>query len=556
MPEWLKVCYAFSESATLPFFPMGRYLAVFLALIAVITGPVLMKPATSARTRDFSAQDRLVIITPHVESIRNEFETAFQRWMKEKHNRSVVIDWRVPGGTSEISKVITSEYLAAFEFYWKKSQSTLWQDHLCTGFGDPKSTSQARNIWLASNTGIGIDLFFGGGTPDFAAMKKSGYIVPGDAASGTGILGVKAAHPEWFGGTGIPDKWAGETYTDPDSGWVGACLSSFGICYNLDFHQRRGYTDLPDQWEALTNPRYENQIALADPGKSGTVVKMMESILQQAMQEAANDAPDEAAKKAAHAAGWLKGMSIIQRIGANARYWTDSSTKIPLDVSEGEAAAGMCVDFYARNFIERLEQANGSSRLGFTLPAGGTTPSVDPIAMFRGAPNPELATRFIEFVLSMEGQRLWAFKTGTPGGPVRTALRRLPVRRDYFTPENLAHASDPAILPYAAGKALIYDPALTGSSFTAIRLVIRAMCLDTHEELKTAWGALIANKFPPQATAAFSDLSLINYPNVTGSISEKLNQRNMLVTSELSRTLAQQFRQQYEHATDLARRGL
>ena len=535
---------------------MGRYLAVFLALIAVITGPVLMKPATSARTRDFAPADRLVIITPHVESIRNEFETAFQRWMKEKYNRSVVIDWRVPGGTSEISKVITSEYLAAFEFYWKKSQATAWLDHLCTGFGDPKSTSEARRIWLASNTGIGIDVFFGGGTPDFSDMKKKGYLVSGDAAAGTGILGVKAAHPDWFGGKGIPAKWAGETYTDPDFGWVGACLSSFGICYNIDFHQRRGYTDLPDQWAALANPRYENQIALADPGKSGTVVKMLESILQQSMQTAAKDAPDEAAKKKAHEAGWLQGMSIIQRIGANARYWTDSSTKIPLDVSEGEAAAGMCIDFYARNFIQRLEEAHGTSRLGFILPMGGTTPSVDPIAMFRGAPNPELATRFIEFVLSMEGQRVWAYKNGAPGGPLRTALRRLPVRQDYDSPENFAHASDPGILPYAAGTALTYDPALTGSSFTAIRLVIRAMCLDTHEELKTAWAALISNKFPPQATAAFSDLSLINYPNVTGSISEKLNQRNMLVTSELSRTLAQQFRQQYEHAANLARKGL
>ena len=534
---------------------MGRYLAVFLALIAVIAGPVLMKPETSARTKDFSPQDRLVIITPHVESIRQEFEIGFQRWMKEKHNRSVVIDWRVPGGTSEISKVVGSEYRAALEYFWSRQQPEPWQDNFGAVFADAKDTSNARKVWLASNVGIGIDLFFGGGTPDFAAMKKSGYIVPGSAASGTGILGVKVAHPDWFGGTGIPDKWAGETFTDPDFAWVGACLSSFGICYNMDFHQRRGYTDLPDQWEALTNPRYENQIALADPGKSGTVVKMMESILQQSMQETAKDAPDDAAKKVAHAAGWLKGMGIIQRIGANARYWTDSSTKIPLDVSEGEAAAGMCVDFYARNFIERLEQANGTSRLGFILPAGGTTPSVDPIALFRGAPNPELATRFIEFVLSMEGQRLWAYKTGAPGGPARTALRRLPVRRDYFTPENLTNASDPAILPYDAGKSLTYDPALTGNSFTAIRLVIRAMCLDTHEELKAAWAALIDTKFPPQATAAFSDLSLINYANVTGSIGEKLNQRNKLVESELSRTLAQQFRQQYEHATALAKQG-
>ncbi len=542
---------------------MGRYLAVFLALIAVIAGPVLMKPETSARTKDFARQDRLVIITPHVEAIRNEFEAAFQRWMKEKHQRAVVIDWRVPGGTSEISKVLTSEYRAAFEFHWNQTQSSPWQDHLCTGFGDPKDSSAARKVWLSSNTGIGIDLFFGGGTPDFADMKKKGYIVPGTVpsttsigpVSGTGILAVKAAHPDWFGGTGIPDKWAGETYTDPDFAWVGACLSSFGICYNIDFHQRRDYLDLPEQWAALAHPRYENQIALADPGKSGTVVKIMESILQQAMQQAAKTASDPASKTQAHHAGWLQGMGIIQRIGANARYWTDSSTKIPLDVSEGEAAAGMCIDFHARTFIGRLQEANGNSRLGFILPAGGTTPSVDPIALLRGAPNPELATRFIEFVLSMEGQRIWSYQAGSPSGPLRTSLRRLPVRQDYYTPENLAHASDPTILPYAAGTALTYDPALTGSSFTAIRLVIRAMCLDTHEELKTAWAALIENNFPPQATATFSDLSVLSYPNITGPISEKINQRSMLITSELSRTLAQQFRQQYQHATTLARQG-
>ncbi len=534
---------------------MGRYFAIFLALAATLAAPVLLQPKTSARTRDFAPEDRLVIITPHVESIRAEFEGAFQRWMKTQHHRQVVIDWRVPGGTSEISKVVSSAYRAALEHYWKQARPEPWQDAFGVTFTDPKAAPQLKSIWLASPVGIGIDLCFGGGTPDFSDMKKKGFIVPGDAAQGWGILGVKAAHPDWFGESAIPARWAGETYTDPDFTWVGACLSSFGICFNLDFHQRRGYPDLPEQWTSLTHPRYQNQIALADPGKSGTVVKMMESILQQAMQESARAAPAADRRKALEA-GWLQGMGTIQRIGANARYWTDSSTKIPLDVCEGEAAAGMCVDFYARHFIERLEQANGRSRLGFVLPAGGTTPSVDPIALFRGAPNPSLATRFIEFVLSPVGQRLWAFQVAAPGGPTRTALRRLPVRRDYFTPENLRFASDPEILPYAADQALTYDPTLTAGSFNAIRLAIRAMCLDTHDELRAAWAALIAHQFPPQATAAFADLSHVSYPNVSGTLTEKLNQRNGLVAAELSRSLAQQFRQQYQRATALAQRGL
>lgn len=536
---------------------MRRYLGILLALAAVTAAPVLMKPAASSRTGDYPEQDRLVIITPHVESIREEFGGAFQRWMKEKYGRNIVIDWRVPGGTSEISKVITGEYLAAMQVYWKGHGRGPWQAAYGREFLESASKSEARNVWLASDAGIGMDLFFGGGTPDFADMKKKGCLVPGDAKTGTGVAGVKAAHPDWFSDKAIPAKWAGETYYDPELAWVGACLSSFGICYNLDFHQRRHISPLPQQWVDLTNPIYENQVALADPGKSGSVVKMMETILQQAMQSAAKGIPDPAGKNAALDAGWLRGMSVIQRIGANARYWTDSSNKIPLDVSEGEAAAGMCIDFYARNFIERLERANhGHSRLGFTLPVGGTTPSVDPIGMFRGAPNPELATRFIEFVLSMEGQKLWAWKTGEPGGPVRTALRRLPVRRDYYTRENLAHATDPDILPFAAGTALTYDASLTGSSFSAIRLVIRAMCLDTHVELKTAWAALIRANFPPQATAALDDLHTLSRANVTGSIAATLKQGDKLVTAELSRTLAQQFRQQYQHVAELARQGL
>ena len=312
---------------------MGRYLAVFLALIAVIAGPVLMKPKTSARTRDFAPQDRLVIITPHVESIRKEFETAFQHWMKEKHGRSVVIDWRVPGGTTEISKVVGSEYRAALELFWNKQEKEAWNDQLGIAAFDPKDTSPARSAWMASSIGIGIDLFFGGGTPDFSDMKKKGFLVPGNAAEGIGLLGVKAAHPDWFGGSGIPDKWAGETYLDPDFTWAGACLSSFGICYNLDFHQRRGFTDLPDQWADLTHPRYQNQIALADPGKSGTVAKMMESLLQQAMQTAATEA--EAWKAANDAADAKQSSDFLISKGVAVNTLTPDQQKAFVAVAKG-----------------------------------------------------------------------------------------------------------------------------------------------------------------------------------------------------------------------------
>ena len=68
--------------------------------------------------------------------------------------------------------------------------------------------------------------------------------------------------------------------------------------------------------------------------------------------------------------------------------------------------------------------------------------------MLRGAPHPEIALAFIEFVLSPDGQKLWNYRVGTPGGPEKFALRRLPVRKDFYVAANEPYRSDPGIDPY------------------------------------------------------------------------------------------------------------
>jgi iron(III) transport system substrate-binding protein len=93
----------------------------------------------------------------------------------------------------------------------------------------------------------------------------------------------------------------------------------------------------------------------------------------------------------------------------------------------------MCIDFYGRSAEEDVRKADGTSRVGFIAPLGGTSISVDPIGLLRGAPDPEIATAFIEFVLGEPGQKLWSFRVGEPGGPHQHALRRLPVRHDLYT---------------------------------------------------------------------------------------------------------------------------
>ena len=74
---------------------------------------------------------------------------------------------------------------------------------------------------------------------------------------------------------------------------------------------------------------------------------------------------------------------------------------------------------------------------------GGTSVGVDPIGVFRGAPDPALASEFIEFMVSEKGQKLWNWKPGTPGGPQRYALRRLPRLPSLDDPDWRNSRSDP-----------------------------------------------------------------------------------------------------------------
>src|SRR5206468_527977 len=115
--------------------------------------------------------------------------------------------------------------------------------------------------------------------------------------------------------------------------------------------------------------------------------------------------------------GWHEGMRLIQLIGANARYFTDSSQKPPIDVAAGNCAAGLCIDFYGRQQQEAVLRRDFSERVGYVSPPGGSANSVDPVALLRGAPHRAAAVLFVEYTLALEGQKLWNFKPGSPGGP-------------------------------------------------------------------------------------------------------------------------------------------
>lgn len=502
---------------------MGR-VAVLLLVGLVVVLPLVLRegsPPSSTNAR------RLVILTPHGEPTRAEFGRAFAAWARAERGIEVEVDWRTPGGTSDITRYLDERFAAALRL--------AHPDLSVRGFNDPQREGHpARQAFLASSIGVGVDVLFGGGEFPFRSHAAKGYLV--DA-------GMLQREPGWFAPEIIPQRLSGETVYDPQGRYYGACFALFGIAASPDRLAALGLP-LPTQWEDLGQPAFLGRVTLADPTKSGAVVTACERILQQQM---ARQGP---------VAGWAAGHLLIRRLVANSRWITDSASKPTRDVARGDAVAAMAIDFQARAEAEwSARESGGTPRLVFTAPLGGTSVSADPIAVLRGAPEPELARDFVWFVLSPQGQRLWNYRVGEAGGPVQYALRRAPVRADVLTPADRASMSDPDLDPRELAARFTYQPAWTAHLYPLLGPFIKATALDPRDDLTAAWVAIIRAGGPdrvPQAWAAFTDLT-VTYEQASAA-REALAQ-GPAVAAPMVRQWSERALERYQTARRLAEEG-
>jgi len=549
---------------------MQRILLILGLLLIVLAVPFVLRDEEGIVVR---ADDTVIVVTPHTESIRQEFGRAFAKWYREQTGRSVYVDFRVIGGTSDIVKFLDGAYTNSFRNYWTGTLGRPWGRAEQLAFinrrivpdatpEDDTAEEAVRRAFLESDVSCGIDIFFGGGAYDFTMQAEMGTLVDS---------GLMQRRPEWFvesaSGdalpTGIPRVLSGEQFYDAQGRWIGAVLSSYGIIFNRDALRRIGFEGEPDAWADLADPVFFGEIGVCDPTKSGSMTQAFEMIIQQQMQirfaelkaEAGADV-DAAALAALEARavreGWDRGMRLVQLISANARYFSDSSQKPNIDVAIGDCAAGMSIDFYGRYQQENIMlRDRGDDRFGFIIPAGGSTISADPIGLLRGAPNRAVAEKFIEFVLSLEGQKLWNFKVGAPGGPEQFPLRRMAVRPEIHSPEFAQYNSDPDFNPYLDGGGFVYHREWTGRLFSEIRTIIRICFIDVRSELVDAWRAIIEARREgrhddaERAFAVLTDLSRISYDEASTTIDAALKApriEEVRLASELSEHFAQQYR--------------
>jgi len=194
-----------------------------------------------------------------------------------------------------------------------------------------------------------VDVLWHSEVPDFYKLKQDGLL-------------EKYVSPE--------AKNVKSPVKDPDNYFIPARLATLGIAYNT-----KKVTTPPKGWNDLLEPRFKGGFGIANPAISGTAfvsVAMMANTL-----------------------GW----QYLEKLAQNGTIMGQGSGQVVDDTASGDLMACLGVDFIT---IDKIKKG---AYLGLVFPKEfPVMPS--PIAIMKGTPNRKAAEKFIDFLLSKEGQTI------------------------------------------------------------------------------------------------------------------------------------------------------
>ncbi|AEI95212.1 MULTISPECIES: ABC transporter substrate-binding protein [Roseobacter] len=159
---------------------------------------------------------------------------------------------------------------------------------------------------------------------------------------------------------------------DPEGYYFGSKLITTGIMYNT------GATEKPATWSDLTGDAYKNLVVMPSPLYSGAAAFLLSGFVED---------PE---------LGW----EFFETMQSNGLTAVRGNGAVLKSVASGENAYGVVVDFLAMNAIK------DGSPIGFVFPPEGVPAVTEPVAIMSTADNVEDAQKFVDFILSDEGQKL------------------------------------------------------------------------------------------------------------------------------------------------------
>ncbi|MCZ4293578.1 ABC transporter substrate-binding protein [Vibrio sinaloensis] len=209
----------------------------------------------------------------------------------------------------------------------------------------------------------------------------------------------------WYGGTLDPQSQAGEmdllqAYQSPQLEFImdnfkdpakrkgnyssAVYMGILGFGVNKDRLAEKGLA-IPRCWSDLTKPEYAGEVQISDPQSSGTAYTALATFIQLWDED--------------------KAFSYFKALDKNVSQYTKSGVTPSRNAARGEVAIGI-------GFLHdySLEQSKGAP-LELIAPCEGTGYEIGGVSIINGARNQENAQKFLDFVLSKEGQET-AWKKG------------------------------------------------------------------------------------------------------------------------------------------------
>lgn len=179
-----------------------------------------------------------------------------------------------------------------------------------------------------------------------------------------------------------------EEVVDEDEKYVGTRIIPTVIAYNTE-----KVKEAPTSWEELTDPKYKDKLVMPDPAVSGAA--------------------------AFNAAVWDEELDgdWMEKLGKNKPMIAKSNGPTSQEIASGSRPVGVVVDYLIRDLKE------AGSPVEVSYPKEGVPFVSEPAGIFEDSDAKEAAKKYIEFLISEEGQKL----------AVEQAY--LPVRKDVGTPE-------------------------------------------------------------------------------------------------------------------------
>lgn len=221
------------------------------------------------------------------------------------------------------------------------------------------SSGEALARIIAEKNNPQVDVLFGGPADTFAAGVKEGVFEP--------------YKPK--GAEQIPAK-----YNDPNNYWIGVAVDPISFMFNAKFLKDNNIP-APTSWNDLLNPAFDKKLQMADARTSGTAISRILS-LNYIMGEDAS-------------------YAYQKRLHQNVQMYTKSGAGGALPIANGQAAGGV---FFLVDSLEIKQQGHD---VVISYPKEGVAFAVEAMAMIKGAKQPELAKKFLDWAAGETMQQLY-----------------------------------------------------------------------------------------------------------------------------------------------------